>query len=152
MRLFAGLLLALTAIAIPARAQDAVARGRYLAILGDCAGCHTQDHGSAFAAGVPFDAQFGTVYSTNIVLDKQTGIGNWTADRFYRTIHDGVAADGTHLYPALPCVYFSRTTRQGTDNLFAYLHSLKSVIEASGAIRSIYRAIIQKVELSGVSK
>jgi mono/diheme cytochrome c family protein len=127
MRLLAGLLLVLTTAVMPAQAQDAVARGRYLAILGDCAGCHTQDHGSAFAGGVPFDAQFGTVYSTNITPDKQTGIGNWTADQFYRTIHDGVAADGTHLYPALPYVYFSRVTRQDTDDLLAYLHSLKPV-------------------------
>ena len=127
MQIFAGLLLALAALTMPAQAQDAVARGRYLAILGDCAGCHTQPHGSAFAGGLPFDAQFGTVYSTNITPDKQTGIGNWTADQFYDAIHDGIAADGTHLYPALPYVYFSRIDRQDTDDLFAYLRSLKPV-------------------------
>ena len=127
MQIFAGLLLALAALTMPAQAQDAVARGRYLAILGDCAGCHTQPHGLAFAGGLPFDAQFGTVYSTNITPDKQTGIGNWTADQFYDAIHDGAAADGTHLYPALPYVYFSRIDRQDTDDLFAYLRSLKPV-------------------------
>jgi mono/diheme cytochrome c family protein len=138
MRLFAGLLLALTAIAIPARAQDAVARGRYLAILGDCAGCHAQAHSSAFAGGVPFDAQFGIVYSTNITPDKQTGIGNWTTDQFYRAIHDGVAANGTHLYPALPYVYFSRITRQDTDDLFTYLRSLKPVHKPSTPNRLMF--------------
>jgi mono/diheme cytochrome c family protein len=127
MRLFAGLLLVLITIAIPARAQDAVARGRYLAVLGDCAGCHTLPKGPGFAGGLPFEAQFGTVYSTNITPDKETGIGNWTADQFYRAIHDGVAADGTHLYPALPYVYFSRITRRDTDDLFAYLRSLPAV-------------------------
>jgi mono/diheme cytochrome c family protein len=130
MRIFAGLLLAFTALTAPAQAQDAVARGRYLAILGDCAGCHTRLHGPAFAGGLPFTAQFGTVYSTNITPDKQTGIGNWTEDQFYRALHEGIAADGTHLYPALPYIYFSRVTRQDTDDLFAYLKSLKPVHQA----------------------
>src|SRR4051812_1800626 len=90
------LLLSLT----PAPATADVARGRYLAILGDCAGCHTRPHGAVFAGGLGFNAQFGTVYSTNITPDKDTGIGNWTAGQFYRALHEGVAADGRHLYPA----------------------------------------------------
>jgi mono/diheme cytochrome c family protein len=130
MRLFAGLLIAFAALTTPARAQDAVARGRYLAILGDCAGCHTHINGPAFAGGLPFNAQFGTVYSTNITPDKETGIGNWTAEQFYRAIHQGVAADGTHLYPALPYVYFSRINCQDSDDLFAYLRSLTPVHQA----------------------
>lgn len=129
MRISAGLLLALTALCAPAQAQDAAARGRYLAILGDCAGCHTRQHGPAFAGGLPFTAQFGTVYSTNITPDKQTGIGNWSADQFFRALHDGIAADGTHLYPAFPYIYFSRITRRDTDDLFAYLKTLKPVYQ-----------------------
>ncbi len=39
------------------------------------AGCHTREHGTTFAGGLPFQAQFGTVYSTNITPDKETGIG-----------------------------------------------------------------------------
>ena len=27
---------------------------------------------------------FGTLYSSNITPDPETGIGNWTADEFYR--------------------------------------------------------------------
>lgn len=127
MRLFAGLFLALIIVATPVRAQDAAARGRYLAILGDCGGCHTHANGPAFAGGLPFNTQFGTVYSTNITPDKETGIGNWTADQFYRALHEGIAADGTHLYPALPYVYFSRITRRDSDDLLAYLKSLKPV-------------------------
>jgi mono/diheme cytochrome c family protein len=129
MRIFAGLILALAALATPARAQDAVARGRYLAILGDCAGCHTRMNGPAFAGGLPFTAQFGTIYSTNITPNRENGIGNWTADQFYRALHDGIAADGTHLYPALPYIYFSRISRRDTDDLFAYLKTLKPVYQ-----------------------
>lgn len=138
MRIFAGLLLAFAALTGPAQAQDAVARGRYLAILGDCAGCHTHANGQAFAGGRPFTTQFGTVYSTNITPDRGTGIGNWTADQFYRTLHDGIAADGTHLYPALPYVYFSRILRQDSDDLFAYLKSLRPVRETPTANQLIF--------------
>jgi mono/diheme cytochrome c family protein len=128
MRFFIGIVLA-ACVAIPAQAQDAT-RGRYLAILGDCAGCHTLTHGPAYAGGLPFNAQFGTVYSTNITPDRETGIGAWTFDQFYRALHEGVAADGSHLYPALPYVYFSRLTRQDTEDLFAYLKTLKPVHQA----------------------
>ena len=123
----AGLLLALAALTARAEGQDAISRGRYLAILGDCAGCHTRSGGPAFAGGLPFNTPFGTIYSTNITPDKQTGIGNWTPDQFTRALHEGIAADGTHLYPALPYVYFSRITRQDSDDLFAYLRSQKPV-------------------------
>jgi mono/diheme cytochrome c family protein len=138
MRFFTGLILLFAFLAIPAQAQDAVARGRYLAILGDCAGCHTRAHGSAFAGGFAFTVPFGTIYSTNITPDRQTGIGNWTADQFYRALHEGIAADGTHLYPALPYVYFRRVTRQDTDDLFAYLRSLKPVHQAATPNRLIF--------------
>lgn len=104
-----------------------MSRGRYLAILGDCAGCHTREHGPAFAGGLPFQARFGTVYSTNITPDRKTGIGSWTADQFYRALHEGIAADGHHLYPAFPYVYFSRISRQESDDLFAFLRSLTPV-------------------------
>ncbi|MBN9590535.1 MAG: cytochrome c [Alphaproteobacteria bacterium] len=102
-------------------------RGRYLAVLGDCAGCHTRAHGAPFAGGLPFHAQFGTVYSTNITPDVKTGIGGWTQGQFYRALHDGIAADGSHLYPAFPYAYFRRLTRQDTADLYAYLRTLKPV-------------------------
>ena len=69
---------ALIAASTQARADDAVTRGRYLAILGDCSGCHTVPHGAAYAGGLAFTASFGTLYSSNITPDAQTGIGNWT--------------------------------------------------------------------------
>src|SRR5581483_5934849 len=127
MRLFAGLLIAMAAFISQARAEDAVSRGHYLAILGDCAGCHTREHGPAYAGGLPFQAQFGTVYSTNITPDRKTGIGGWTADQFYRALHEGIAADGHHLYPAFPYVYFSRISRQESDDLFAFLKTQQPV-------------------------
>jgi mono/diheme cytochrome c family protein len=128
MRFFAVLFLSIIGVfSSSAFAQDSVARGRYLAILGDCAGCHTSSHGPAYAGGLPFNAQFGTVYSTNITPGHETGIGGWTPDQFYRALHDGIAANGSHLYPAFPYVYFTRITRRDTDDLFAYLKTVKPV-------------------------
>jgi mono/diheme cytochrome c family protein len=111
----------------PAHADSAVDRGRYLAILGDCQGCHTAPHQPAFSGGLPFTARFGTVYSTNITPDLQTGIGRWSEDDFYRALHDGIAPGGRHLYPAFPYVYFARLNRQETRDLFAWLKTLKPV-------------------------
>lgn len=126
MRLLAILALFLF-LAAPACAEDAVARGRYLAILGDCRGCHTAPHQSAFSGGLPFTAPFGTLYSTNITPDRETGIGTWSQDDFYRALHQGIAPGGRHLYPAFPYPYFARLNRQQSDDLFAYLKTLKPV-------------------------
>ena len=125
MRYFLGLLLAIL-IVLPARAGDA-AHGKYLALLGDCAGCHTQAKGPAFAGGLPFNTPFGTIYATNITPDPDTGIGKWSADDFHRAVTEGIAPGGRHLYPALPYVYFHRLSRGDTDDLFAYLHTLTPV-------------------------
>jgi mono/diheme cytochrome c family protein len=107
----------------------AVARGKYLATLGDCAVCHTRQEAAAppFAGGYPLHAAPGTVYSSNITPDKDTGIGKWTADQFYRALHQGIAADGRHLYPAFPYAYFARLSRADSDALFAYLRTVKPV-------------------------
>jgi mono/diheme cytochrome c family protein len=138
MRFFLALLFAAVSVT-PVRAADAV-RGKYLAILGDCAGCHTQTKGPGFAGGLPFHAAFGTVYSTNITPDKETGIGAWTEDDFTRALHEGIAPGGRHLYPAFPYIYFARVTRQDTADLFAYLQTLKPVRKAPTPNRLIFPA------------
>ena len=136
----------LGALTGPARADDrAVQRGQYLAILGDCSGCHTTQHGAPFAGGLPFTAAFGTVYSTNITPDKETGIGNWTGDQFYRALHQGIAADGHHLYPAFPYIYFTRISRSDSDALFAYLKSLKPVHQPATPNRLLFPFNIRAV-------
>lgn len=121
----------------PARAAD-VEKGRYLAILGDCAGCHTAANGPALAGGLPFRAPFGTIYSTNITPDPDTGIGRWSAQDFYRALHDGIAPGGRHLYPAFPYAYFTRISRTETEDLFAYLKTVKPVRRAPTPNRLIF--------------
>ena len=45
---------------------------------------------------------FGVIYSTNITPDPETGIGTWSEEAFARAMHEGVARDGSHLFPAFP--------------------------------------------------
>jgi mono/diheme cytochrome c family protein len=105
---------------------DLVARGRYLTAAGDCQACHTRPGGQAFAGGLPIQTPFGTIVSANITPDK-TGIGDWTADQFYRALHQGVDDEGKHLYPAFPYNYYTLVSRGDSDAIFAYLKTVKPV-------------------------
>jgi mono/diheme cytochrome c family protein len=116
------------ALAAPAAAQpatpptDPVATGRYLAILGGCSDCHTGDAG-AYAGGRPFKSGMGTVVSANITPDQDTGIGAWSADDFYRALHEGKSRKVGHLYPAFPYPHFTKIARADSDALFAFLRT-----------------------------
>ena len=77
-------------------------RGRYLVAAGDCLSCHYREGGEPFAGGLGLNTPFGVIYTSNITPDKDTGIGGWTADQFYRAMHDGKDDEGTDLYPAFP--------------------------------------------------
>jgi mono/diheme cytochrome c family protein len=59
-----------------------VARGEYLAQAGDCVACHTAPGGKLFAGGRAMPTPFGTLYTSNVTPDSDTGIGKWTADQF----------------------------------------------------------------------
>jgi mono/diheme cytochrome c family protein len=122
--------LALLFVSLASEAEaSSIENGRYLATLGDCVVCHTAPEGGAklFAGGYPLHATFGTIYSTNITPDRQTGIGNWNANQFYRAMHHGIAADGHHLYPAFPYPYFDKISRSDSGAIFAYLRSLSPI-------------------------
>jgi hypothetical protein len=41
---------------------------------------------------------FGTIYSSNITADPESGIGNWSDEEFVRAVREGVRKDGAHLY------------------------------------------------------
>ncbi len=70
---------------VPAELKGAslIERGEYLARAADCAACHTAEGGTPFAGGRAFVLPFGTLYSTNITPDKETGIGNYTMPIFW---------------------------------------------------------------------
>lgn len=98
-----------------------IARGRQLAALGDCAVCHTAESGILNAGGRPLETPFGTIYSTNITPDVDTGIGAWSYPAFERAMREGIHRDGKQLYPAFPYTHFARTSEADLQALYAYL-------------------------------
>jgi mono/diheme cytochrome c family protein len=106
----------------------ALARGEYLTRAADCVACHTAAAGGRpFAGGVAFRLPFGTIYSSNITADPETGIGRWTDADFLRALHDGVRADGQHLYPAFPYTAYTQLSRDDVLAIKTYLFSLPPV-------------------------
>ena len=125
---------------IAARAQAAtpppdsaflVTKGEYLARAGDCIACHTAREGKTFAGGLAMKTPFGTLYTSNITPDPQTGIGTWTSDQFYRMMHSGRFPDGGLLYPAMPFASYTKVTRADSDAIYAYLRSIPPVKQAN---------------------
>ena len=100
-----------------------VSRGAYLARAGNCAACHTARGGAAYAGGRGIATPFGTVYSSNLTPDHQTGIGAWSAGDFWRALHNGRSKGGRLLYPAFPYTSTTQVTREDSDAIFAFLRS-----------------------------
>jgi mono/diheme cytochrome c family protein len=107
--------------------SDVVRRGEYLARAGDCIACHTSPEGKLFAGSRAMPTPFGTLYSTNITPDPQTGIGKWTADQFYQMMHTGRSPDQGLLYPAMPFASYTKVTREDSDAIYAYLKTVPPV-------------------------
>jgi len=115
---------AITEITPPAAAsfdRAAVERGLRVAAAGDCISCHTARGGPAFAGGAPLRTPFGTLYSSNITPDPDSGIGRWSLPAFDRALRTGVSRDGTFLYPAFPYPHFTHLSDQDVQDLYAYL-------------------------------
>ncbi|MGJ9419821.1 c-type cytochrome [Massilia sp. CMS3.1] len=104
-----------------------IARGAYLARAGDCMACHTARGGVPYAGGRALDTPFGRLVAPNITPEPTTGIGSWSADDFWRALHNGKSKDGRLLYPAFPYTAYTKVTRPDADALFAYLRSLPPV-------------------------
>ena len=109
------------------KSANLVERGEYLTHAADCVVCHTAKGGVPFAGGLAFVLPFGTIYSTNITPDVDTGIGGYTDANFLDAVHKGIGRNNTRLYPAMP--YASYTYMSDADALAikAYLFTLKPV-------------------------
>ncbi|BBB99070.1 MULTISPECIES: c-type cytochrome [Bradyrhizobium] len=129
--LLVGLMLALSPIGASAQQKAAdpavLAKGEYLARAGDCIACHTAREGMTFAGGLPMKTPFGTLYTSNITPDPQTGIGTWTSDQFYQMMHNGRFPDGGLVYPAMPFASYTKVTREDSDAIYAYLRTVPPV-------------------------
>jgi mono/diheme cytochrome c family protein len=130
----------IAAIPPPAPSQFPAAlveRGAALARIGNCASCHTAPQGPAFAGGVPLPTNFGTIYGSNITPDPATGIGSWSQQAFARALREGIARDGSHLYPAFPYDHFTELSDADIAALYAYLMTRPAIHVATRGNRLI---------------
>ena len=100
---------------------ELIEKGRYLAVLGDCKACHTAPGGSLYAGGraMPIP-KLGTIYTSNITPDINTGIGSWKLEEFERALRHGIGRDGRNLYPAMPYDAYAKITDEDIRALYAY--------------------------------
>jgi mono/diheme cytochrome c family protein len=120
----------------PGGGAGQLARGRYLAGIMDCAGCHTpgaltgKPDGSRNLAGSEIGFQVpgvGVVFPKNLTPDPETGLGGWTADDIIRAVRQGKGKDGRTLIPVMPWPSYAALTDADARALAAYLRSLKPI-------------------------
>lgn len=107
--------------------QALIDQGAKLAAVGNCTSCHTKPGGRSFAGGFAVPTPFGTIYSSNITPDPDTGIGRWSEAAFNRAMRAGVSRDGSHLYPAFPFDHFTRVSDADNKALYAFLMTRPAV-------------------------
>jgi mono/diheme cytochrome c family protein len=106
---------------------ETIALGKALTVAGDCASCHTADPAKPFAGGKRIDTPFGGIYPPNLTPDRDTGLGAWSDDDFYRALRYGVAPNGSRYYPAFPYPNFTKLIRDDILAIRAYLATLAPV-------------------------
>lgn len=114
-----------------------IEKGSYIARLGDCVACHTEEGGAEMAGGRALDTPFGTMYATNITPDPKTGIGQWTFAEFDRAMRKGVAKNNQHLYPAMPYPSYARMTDDDMSALWAYMNQGVSPVEKENVAHEV---------------
>jgi mono/diheme cytochrome c family protein len=118
------------ALAADNQGGDLIKRGEYLARAGDCVACHTSKDGKPFAGGLPMATPIGTIYSTNITPDKESGIGSYSYDDFQKAVRHGIAKNGDTLYPAMPYPSYAVVSDEDMQALYAYfMHGVAPVAQ-----------------------
>jgi mono/diheme cytochrome c family protein len=134
--LFFAYLFAFTAQAYGQTDKDLIAKGQYIfAVAGGCA-CHTDPKGTPHAGGRPFSIPFGTVYSTNITQDRETGLGAWTDQQIHDAMVKGISRDGSRILPVMPFEAYSGMAQEDLKALIAYLRTLKPVKKATPPLKT----------------
>jgi mono/diheme cytochrome c family protein len=110
-----------------AASADLVARGKYVfGATGGC-GCHTEKDRPVNSGGRKYEGPFGTVYSSNITPDRQTGIGGWTDEQIITAIRLGRRQNGERLIPVHPYPVFNGMAAEDLRALVAFLRTLPAV-------------------------
>lgn len=116
--------------------KDLIAQGQYLfAIAGGCA-CHTVPKETYHTGGRAFAIPLGTVFSTNITQDKETGLGSWSDQQIHDAMNAGIRRDGSRLLPVMPYEAYSGMAQQDLKSLVAYMKTLKPVKKATPDLKT----------------
>jgi mono/diheme cytochrome c family protein len=127
-------------VSLPSHAQgdnkELIAKGQYIfAVAGGCA-CHSAPKGTPNAGARAFPIPTGTVYSTNLTQDKETGLGNWTDQQIRDAIVKGIRRDGSRILPVMPYEKYSGMAVEDLTALIAYLRAIKPVQKISPELKS----------------
>jgi hypothetical protein len=108
------------------------ARGAYVALLGNCTGCHTprDEQNQAVPAlylsgGRYFVRSFGNVASPNLTPDP-SGIGYYSQADFIRVLRTGHVG-ARALSPLMPWAWMRNLGDSDLADLYAYLRSVRPV-------------------------
>ena len=102
---------------------ELLAQGEYVARIGNCVTCHSTRGGVPFTGGRAFKTAWGTLFSTNLTPDRETGLGDWSLEEFRHAMRHGVSRNGV-LYPAFPYAHFALLDDADLDALFTWLRHL----------------------------
>lgn len=117
---------------------ERVERGKYLveAVL-QCLHCHTEPNPTRWTArgdvatgagGLCWDDPgLGTLCSSNITPDPETGLGSWTDGEIMRAVREGVSRDGRALFPIMNYEEYRQIPDEDMRAVVAYLRVLPPV-------------------------
>jgi cytochrome c2 len=118
--------------------SDKEAYGKYLVTAQlDCYACHSADFttndllvpekspGFMGGGNMLQDLKGNPIYSANLTMDEDTGIGIWTEEQFVNALKNGKRPDGKLIrYPMLP---YSVLSDEEAKAIFAYLKSIPKI-------------------------
>ncbi len=123
--------------------NDKVAYGGYLVTMGGCEGCHTKTDNigrqspDRFAGGqvFKFPPNGYRVNSANLTPDADTGLGTWTEQQFVDKFKGFEVMSGQPMTETearqntvMPWVPFAGMTRADLSAIYAYLRTLKPIV------------------------
>lgn len=110
-----------------------LSHGEYVARLGNCVACHTTEDGAPLAGGLEMNVPLlGSIYTTNITPDPETGIGSYSFTDFDRAMRLGKTKNDNRMYPAMPYPSYAKMSEQDMRALYDFLmNEVKPVQQAN---------------------
>jgi mono/diheme cytochrome c family protein len=112
-------------------------RGEYLVhAVSNCMECHAKHDrktdppvllSKEGVGGVLFEEGGFRMVAPNITADSETGLGKWSDDAIARAIREGIAADGSALFPVMPYEHFRHMSDEDVASVVVFLRSLPAV-------------------------